>query len=93
LIDTFDEPFTIDGQELLIRPSVGLAVASAEDPGVTADGLLKRADVAMYSAKRAAAGGVHTFTPDMQLSDIKELDLPREQSGTAGSTGAASAAS
>jgi hypothetical protein len=29
----------------------------------------------------------------MQLSDIKELDLPREQSGTAGSTEAASAAS
>ena len=80
VIDIFDEPFAIDGQELLIRPSVGLAVASTEDPGVSADGLLKQADVAMYSAKRAAAGEVHTFTPDMQLSDIKELDLPREPS-------------
>ncbi len=92
VIDIFDEPFTIDGQELLIRPSVGLAVAAAEDPGVSADGLLKQADVAMYSAKRAAAGGVHTFTPDMQLINIKELDLPREQNGTAGSTETASAA-
>jgi len=72
VIDIFDEPFTIDGQELLIRPSVGLTVASAEDPGVSADGLLKQADVAMYSAKRAAAGGVHNFTPDMQLSAAAE---------------------
>jgi len=77
VIDIFDEPFTLDGQELLIRPSVGLAVASTEDPGVSADGLLKQADVAMYSAKRAAAGEVHTYTPDMQLSDIGELDLSR----------------
>ena len=77
VIDVFDEPFTIDGQELLIRPSVGLAVAAAEDPGVSADGLLKQADVAMYSAKRAAAGGVHTFTLDMQLINIKELWIYR----------------
>ena len=53
VVASFDEPFVIDGHELLIRPSVGLAVASAEDPGVSADGLLKQADVAMYSAKRA----------------------------------------
>jgi len=86
VIDIFDEPFTIDGRELLIRPSVGLAVASAEDPGVTADALLNQADVAMYSAKCAAAGGVHKFTPDMRMSDVKELDLRRKQSGTAGST-------
>jgi diguanylate cyclase len=58
VVASFDEPFVIDGHELLIRPSVGLAVASAEDPGVSADGLLKQADVAMYSAKRARTGGL-----------------------------------
>jgi len=93
VIDTFDEPFTIDGQQLLIRPSVGLAIASAEIPDVSADGLLKQADVAMYSAKRAAAGGVHTFTPGMQMINSKELDRPREQSGTADRAAEASAAS
>jgi diguanylate cyclase len=82
VVTIFDGPFTIDGQELLIRPSVGLAVASAEDPGVSADELLKQADVAMYSAKRARTGGVHTFTPDMHLIDLNELNLPREPSVT-----------
>jgi hypothetical protein len=47
----------------------------------------------MYSAKRAAAGGVHTFTPGMQMINSKELDLPREQSGMADSAAEASAAS
>jgi len=53
VVASFDEPFVIDGQELLIRSSVGLAVASADDPDISADALLKQADVAMYSAKRA----------------------------------------
>jgi diguanylate cyclase (GGDEF)-like protein len=53
VVASFDEPFVIDGQELFIRPSVGLAVASAVDPDISADALLKQADVAMYSAKRA----------------------------------------
>jgi diguanylate cyclase (GGDEF)-like protein len=53
VVASFDEPFVIDGQERLIRPSVGLAVASADDPDISADAPLKQADVAMYSAKRA----------------------------------------
>ena len=66
VLDAFDEPFAISGHELSIGCSVGLAVASAEDHDVSADTLLQQADVAMYSAKRAAAGSVHTFTPDTQ---------------------------
>jgi diguanylate cyclase len=65
VIDTFDEPFVIDGQDVSVRASVGLAVAAAEDPGVSVDQLLKQADMAMYSAKRAATGAVHTYAADM----------------------------
>jgi diguanylate cyclase (GGDEF)-like protein len=57
VVASFDEPFVIDGQQLLIRPSVGLAVASADDPDISADALLKQADVAMYSSKRARPPG------------------------------------
>jgi diguanylate cyclase (GGDEF)-like protein len=67
VVQAFDEPFVIDGHELLIRPSVGIAVTSADRPNVSADALLKQADVAMYSAKRSQTGGVHTFTTDMYL--------------------------
>ncbi len=61
----FDEPFAIDDQQLTVRPSIGLAVVAASDPNVSAHALLKRADIAMYSAKRSRSGAVHTYTPDM----------------------------
>jgi diguanylate cyclase len=87
VLQAFDEPFIIDGQQLLIRPSVGMAVASADDSELSADALLKQADVAMYSAKRKRTGGVHTFHPDMHLMDPNELDLLRESSGSAARRG------
>jgi diguanylate cyclase (GGDEF)-like protein len=70
----FDEPFVIDGHELLIRPSIGLAVASPDGRETSADALLRQADVAMYSAKRSRTGGVHTFSPDMYLIEPEEIN-------------------
>jgi diguanylate cyclase len=75
VVAAFEEPFVIDGQQLLMRPSVGLAVASAANPDLSADMLLKQADVAMYSAKRSKSGGLHTFTPDMALADTNDIEL------------------
>ncbi|HJT95907.1 MAG TPA: bifunctional diguanylate cyclase/phosphodiesterase, partial [Mycobacterium sp.] len=68
VVRAFDEPFEIDSHDWVIRPSVGLAIASPDDPDTSADKLLKQADVAMYSAKRSRAGGVHTFAPGMYVS-------------------------
>jgi len=65
----FDQMFLIDGHDLLLRPSVGLAVVSAGDADASADMLMKHADVAMYSAKRSRTGGVHTFNPEMHLTE------------------------
>ena len=83
VVAAFEEPFVIDGQQLLMRPSVGLAVASAANPDLSADVLLKQADVAMYTAKRSKSGGLHTFTPDMALADQQELELPTDSSESA----------
>ncbi|MGK2866016.1 MAG: putative bifunctional diguanylate cyclase/phosphodiesterase [Mycobacterium sp.] len=72
VLRAFDEPFTIDGHELLLRPSAGLAVASAGEPDVSPERLLKQADVAMYSAKRSRTRGVHTYNP----VDMPDVDAP-----------------
>jgi diguanylate cyclase (GGDEF)-like protein len=47
-------PVTVDGMELEIRASVGVAVAPED--GVDLSTLLRRADVAMYAAKRSRRG-------------------------------------
>jgi diguanylate cyclase len=62
----FDEPFSIDGHDLPLRPSAGLAIATADDPESSAEALMERADVAMYSAKRARVREVRVFSPEMQ---------------------------
>jgi diguanylate cyclase (GGDEF)-like protein len=68
IVRAFDEPFVVEGRTVTMRLSIGLASAfSGGDADVTADELLKRADLAMYSAKRAHATGARTFTPDMRL--------------------------
>ena len=53
VMDAFDEPVNVDGRELSMRPSVGLAVAAAGQSDLSADELLKEADLAMYAAKRS----------------------------------------
>jgi len=68
VLQAFEEPFVIDGHDLLIHPSVGLAVAPANGREISPDTLLKQADVAMYSAKRSRTGRVHMFTPDMYVT-------------------------
>lgn len=65
VVESFDKSFLIEGRELFIRPSVGLAVAGVDAPELSAEELLKQADVAMYSAKRSRTTAVQTFTPEM----------------------------
>jgi diguanylate cyclase (GGDEF)-like protein len=65
--NALDEPIVIDGQPLHVRVSLGLAAASGmEDADVSADELLRRADLAMYSAKRSDADGVQAYEPTMR---------------------------
>jgi diguanylate cyclase (GGDEF)-like protein len=46
--DAFDRPFSVHDRTLAVRPSIGIAVGQT---GVTAEQLLRNADVAMYAAK------------------------------------------
>ena len=49
IIDVITEPFNIDGQQLRVGSSIGIAVYP--EAGTDAKTLLKHADMAMYEAK------------------------------------------
>ena len=69
VVKAFEEPFQLSGHELLMRPSIGVAVADEDQPHLAAEELLRRADTAMYSAKRSRYRGVQVYNPDMRLLD------------------------
>lgn len=65
VLNAFQRPFRIDDQDMLLHPSVGLAVASPAEPDLDAATLVKRADIAMYAAKRSRCTQVRVFDADM----------------------------
>ena len=63
LIQTLHQPFTLDGVELHVEASIGVALSAAEGGAET---LLSNADIAMYHAKAAGKNRYITFQPQMQ---------------------------
>jgi diguanylate cyclase (GGDEF)-like protein len=85
VVEVFDKPFFLDGEEVFIHPSVGLAIASsATGRDVSANELSQRADLAMHTAKRAGVGGVQTFTNDMRHVAHAELRTSLSDNGKNG---------
>ncbi|MGZ8801074.1 MAG: putative bifunctional diguanylate cyclase/phosphodiesterase [Mycobacterium sp.] len=75
MIEAFNKPFVVDGQNIFMRPSVGVAVAPGDEPDLAPDTLIKRADIAMYAAKRSCSSRVHTFNADMMIVDPDAMEL------------------
>ncbi|MBJ7337058.1 bifunctional diguanylate cyclase/phosphodiesterase [Mycolicibacterium sp.] len=84
IVEAFNRPFTVDGQEMLMRPSVGLAAATPDEPDLQADTVIRRADIAMYAAKRSRSSEVHTFHAEMMLVDPDVVDRKGGPPGPAG---------
>ncbi len=73
LIASLTAPFQIDGQDLTISTSVGIALYPGN--GADVDTLLKHADTAMYGAKNEGRNDYRFFTPDMNSRAYTRLKL------------------
>src|SRR3954447_1330241 len=71
VLDSLHEPFAIQGQEVLIGASIG--IASSAHPG--SDDLLRNADLAMYRAKGLGKGRFQMFEPGMHVQVLERLEL------------------
>jgi diguanylate cyclase (GGDEF)-like protein len=65
IIATVGAPYDLDGQQIVIGTSIGIALAL--DSSATPDLLLKQADQALYRAKGAGRGTFRFFEPEMQV--------------------------
>jgi diguanylate cyclase (GGDEF)-like protein/PAS domain S-box-containing protein len=76
IIAIVGETFDIDGNEVNIGTSIGIALAP--EHSTNPDSLLKMADMALYSAKSAGRNGYRFFDPDMGAAADARLALENE---------------
>jgi diguanylate cyclase (GGDEF)-like protein/PAS domain S-box-containing protein len=75
VIEAVSEPYEIEGHQVVVGASVGIAVAP--NNGADADQLLRNADMALYRAKSDGRGVCRFFEPQMdaQLQARRSLEL------------------
>ena len=76
LLESFNTPFELDGHEVFISASIGIAVFPTD--GTDLESLLKNADLAMYQAKKRGRNTVELFATSMGISANKRLTLEGE---------------
>lgn len=75
LVKALEDPFEIEGHRIDIGASIGIAMAPLD--GIDVDQLLKKADMALYAAKRGG-GGAHCFfaaTMEEAAQERRALEL------------------
>ena len=77
-LEALGMPFTIDGQELTVDASIGVAIAPEN---ADADALLRYADIALYEAKHAGGACSRLFAPEMEDLLLAQTQLQRELEG------------
>jgi len=77
IIDIVGQPCNIDGHDVTVGASVGIAIGHAGE--INTESLLKSADLAMYSAKSDGRGTYRMFDPEMdaivQARRLLERDM------------------
>ena len=75
ILQTLNQPYVLGGREYQNTPSIGIALFA--DQGASVDELMKRADIAMYQAKKTGRNTIRFFDPVMQaaVESRSEMDL------------------
>ena len=76
ILDALAEPFALGGLTIQLGASVGVAVGTAQ--AVSADELLRNADIAMYAAKHEGKGDYVVFRADRHDDLVRRFGAPSE---------------
>ena len=75
IISSLSQPYSVDGNRCTIGASVGIAVAPFD--GVTAEELVRNADLALYAAKHGGRGSFRFFSGEL-LKEAEERRVLEE---------------
>ena len=73
LLEAVQKPLDLDGQQIQLTACIGVAMCPFD--GDEADELIKKADMAMYHAKKKGSSGYLFFSDDMQNQRLKRRAL------------------
>ena len=76
IVKSISQTIVIGSHELDVTPSVGVAMFPQD--GITANGLLKNADTAMYKAKSAGRACYEIFNLELETKAINDLQIENE---------------
>jgi len=74
ILGVLREPFLVQGREVSLGGSIGIALTSGSDPTST-DELLRNADAAMYCAKANGRDRFELFEPSMHAKAVEQFEL------------------
>ena len=79
LLEVVREPFALDGKEVFVQCSIGIALAAdGAGAAITVEDLLGNADIAMYKAKGSGKGIFSLFADEMRSTVVERLELRAE---------------
>jgi len=73
LLDIMAKPFSVDTQEVSVGVSIGISFAQVD--GITASGLLHKADLALYCVKAEGRNGFRFFEEEMRRRALSRNQL------------------
>jgi len=73
ILDSLQQPFIVDGYELYVSGSIGIAEFTGENNDI--ESLLKNADAAMYKAKESGKNCYHLYSPELTDVTIEKVLL------------------
>ncbi|RMX21278.1 EAL domain-containing protein [Legionella jordanis] len=76
LLEVFSEPFIINGHEITVTASIGIATYPRD--GESIDELLRNADIAMYRAKEQGGNQFQFYTHSLGQKSLAKLTLESE---------------
>jgi diguanylate cyclase (GGDEF)-like protein len=73
ILRSLARPFSLSGREIMVFASIGIAESDGAQADV--DTLFKRADSAMYHAKRSGRNNYQFFTPEMMARNVWRMAI------------------
>lgn len=76
IIQSLSQPYTVDGNRVIIGASVGVAISPID--GVTTEAIIRNADLALYAAKDGGRGRYHFYANDLHSRAEERRELEQD---------------